>query len=84
MLDDITKGAWSLWTECSATCEGTTQRKRICDFDSNFPCTNDVEVKNCSNPCPGNFHFLLKALQYVKYDETVALFAGDIFYEKIH
>lgn len=56
LTDDVTKGAWSTWSGCSATCEGIKLRKRICDFDSNYPCTNDVEHKNCSNPCPGGYH----------------------------
>ena len=65
ITEDFSKGAWSPWSKCSSTCEGMKQRKRICDFDSQFPCSEDVEVENCSSLCPGKYFVdMLYSLYY--------------------
>ena len=71
---DITKGQWSSWTECSATCNGKKTRHRICDFDApDFQCTSETQSKTCSVPCSGRlrslFHLYLFSSEITIYED---------------
>lgn len=58
--------AWTHWSHCSATCEGTSKRTRVCHppVHGGAPCVGDTsEISRCGTlHCPGRILLLMLLL----------------------